>query len=29
VGSFAEGRGLTLTDNGRSIELPPKLGFLH
>ncbi|MDB5681492.1 MAG: thiamine-monophosphate kinase [Sphingomonas bacterium] len=29
VGSFAEGRGLTLTDNGRSIDLPPKLGFLH
>jgi thiamine-monophosphate kinase len=29
VGSFAEGRGLTLTDNGRSIDLPPKLGFQH
>ncbi|MEO5495009.1 MAG: thiamine-phosphate kinase [Sphingomonas sp.] len=29
VGSFAEGLGLTLTDNGRSIELPSKLGFQH
>jgi thiamine-monophosphate kinase len=29
VGSFAEGRGLTLTDNGRSIALPHKLGFQH
>jgi thiamine-monophosphate kinase len=29
VGSFAEGLGLTLTDNGRSIALPPKLGFQH
>lgn len=29
VGSFAAGNGLTLTDNGRSIDLPPKLGFQH
>jgi thiamine-monophosphate kinase len=29
VGSFAEGSGLTLTDHGRSIAPPTKLGFQH
>jgi thiamine-monophosphate kinase len=29
VGSFADGGGLTLTDNGRSIDLPSRLGFQH
>jgi thiamine-monophosphate kinase len=29
VGSFAEGSGLTLADNGQSIDLPCQLGFQH
>ena len=29
VGSFATGSGLTLTDHGRSIDLPSRLGFQH
>ena len=29
VGSFVAGSGLTLTDGGRTIDLPPTLGFQH
>lgn len=29
IGTFGEGAGLSLTDRGRAIDLPAKLGFLH
>ena len=29
VGAFAAGAGLTLTDRGIPVPLPPKLGWLH
>lgn len=29
IGSFADGRGLTLTDSGRAIPLPPRTGYTH
>jgi len=29
VGTFATGSGLTLTDDGRSIDVPSRLGFQH
>ena len=29
IGSFARGEGLTLTDAGTPVDLPPRLGFQH